>query len=88
MDFCPRLREATGVPLVLHGGSGIGQEFVRAGIAGGIAKVNIATNIRQPFEAARPQSLSVAQEAVYREVVRLVVEELPVAGSARRLREG
>jgi fructose/tagatose bisphosphate aldolase len=85
LEHLAKLRAATGVPLVLHGGSGIKQECVRAGIEAGIAKINIATNIRQPYEAALPQSVEAAQQAVYDEVVRLLVEELQVAGSAARL---
>lgn len=85
LDHLAKLREAAGVPLVLHGGSGIEQGCVRAGIKGGIAKINIATNIRQPYEAALSQSQEAAQEAVYAEVVRLVTEELQVAGSVELL---
>jgi len=85
LEHLARLREATGIPLVLHGGSGIAQEYVRAGIRAGIAKINIATNIRQPYEAALPQSLAAAQQAVYDEVVRLLTDELRVAGSAAQL---
>jgi fructose-bisphosphate aldolase class II len=85
LEHLEKLRAATGVPLVLHGGSGIGPEYVRAGIAAGIAKINIATNIRQPYEAALPQSVAAAQQAVYDEVVRLVSEELQLAGSAAQL---
>ena len=45
------LNEATRIPLVLHGGSGIQRELVLATIGMGIAKINIATDIRQPYEA-------------------------------------
>lgn len=85
LEHLARLREAAGVPLVLHGGSGIQRECVLAGIKAGIAKINIGTNIRQPYEAALPQSVEAAQQAVYETVVALVTEELQVAGSATRL---
>lgn len=85
LEHLARLREATGVPLVLHGGSGIQQEYVRAGIRAGIAKINIATNIRQPYEAALATSVEAAQQAAYDEVVRLLTDELQLAGSAAKL---
>ena len=85
LEHLARLREAAGVPLVLHGGSGIQRECVLAGIEAGIAKINIGTNIRQAYEAALPQSVEAAQQAVYETVVALVTEELQVAGSATRL---
>jgi ketose-bisphosphate aldolase len=41
--------KATGLPLVLHGGSGIPDEEIRKAIAAGIRKVNVATDICQAF---------------------------------------
>ncbi|MBT9150779.1 MAG: Fructose-bisphosphate aldolase [candidate division WS2 bacterium] len=41
----------TGIPLVLHGGSGIKQEYVLEGIKNGICKINIGTEIRQAYES-------------------------------------
>jgi ketose-bisphosphate aldolase len=62
-----RLFQATSVPLVLHGGSGIPREYVLASFQKGIAKINIATEIRQAYEASLQASgkVSVAQGAVY-----------------------
>ena len=39
------IREATGTPLVLHGGSGIPGDQVKAAIAAGIRKMNIGTDV-------------------------------------------
>ena len=45
------LSAATGhMPLVLHGGSGIKQEYILRAMENGIAKINVATEIRQPYE--------------------------------------
>jgi fructose-bisphosphate aldolase class II len=44
-----KIRELTGVPLVLHGASGANDEEVKKGIAAGICKVNIDTRIRMKF---------------------------------------
>jgi len=39
----------TGVPLVLHGGSGVGETAIRAAVARGICKVNVATETKDAF---------------------------------------
>jgi len=44
-----KIRDLTGVPLVLHGASGVNDEEVKKGIAAGIAKINIDTRIRISF---------------------------------------
>ena len=44
-----RIRELTGVPLVLHGASGVNDEEIKKGIAAGICKINIDTRIRMKF---------------------------------------
>lgn len=63
------LYEATSnMPLVLHGGSGIKQDYILQAIKNGIAKINVATEIRQPYEFAldeRPGDIVYAQEKVY-----------------------
>jgi len=85
LEHLARIRKSTGVPLVLHGGTGIRIEHVQAAIHAGIAKINVATAIRQPYEALRDTSLPQAREAVYREVVRIVADDLQIAGNADRL---
>lgn len=44
-----RIRELTGVPLVLHGASGVTDEGYKMGIAAGICKINIATELNKAF---------------------------------------
>ena len=44
-----KIRDLTGVPLVLHGASGVNDEEVKKGITAGISKVNIDTRIRIAF---------------------------------------
>lgn len=47
------IRQATGgIPLVLHGGSGIPEEEVKAAIKAGIRKMNIATDVCHAFADA------------------------------------
>ncbi len=77
-----RLRDATGIPLVLHGGSGVKQDAVLAAIKLGIAKVNVATEIRRPYEAAMRESgdVAAAQEAVYERTAWVLREYFGVSG--------
>jgi fructose-bisphosphate aldolase class II len=67
LDHLESLFQATSIPLVLHGGSGIPREYVLASFQKGIAKINIGTEIRQAYEANLQSSgkVSVAQDAVY-----------------------
>jgi fructose-bisphosphate aldolase, class II len=80
-----QIGRAVGVPLVLHGGTGIRREDVLEGVRHGIAKINIGTAIRQPYLKRMGESIAAAQEAVYREAVRTIREELAIEGSARVL---
>ena len=50
LDLVQELSEVTGIPLVLHGGSGIQRKFILEAIKRGIAKMNIGTEIRQAYE--------------------------------------
>ena len=51
------VREAAGVPLVLHGGSGISDEDFTKAIAAGIAIIHINTEIRVAYKRALEKSL-------------------------------
>jgi len=79
------IREAAGIPLVLHGGTGISKEYVIKSIQHGIAKVNVATAIRQPYEKAVQESVAAGQEAVYRAMLAIIREDLEIGDSAARL---
>lgn len=70
------------IPLVLHGGSGIQQDNLRDAMKRGIAKVNVATEIRQPYEAALRSTGSVedAQVAVYERTKWVIRDFLGTAG--------
>ena len=78
------LDEALGVPLVLHGGSGIALSYLHESFRHGIAKLNIGTDIRQVYEANLSESVEHAQEAVRKRVVE-IVDELQIADSATNL---
>lgn len=84
------LAAATGIPLVLHGGSGIRREDVLAAVRHGIAKINVGTEIRQPYEQAMRETgdVAAAQEAVYRRTAWVLGEHLAVAGQRRFIAAG
>ncbi|MFJ9500849.1 class II fructose-1,6-bisphosphate aldolase [Brevibacillus centrosporus] len=50
-----QIAERVGVPLVLHGGSGIPEEQVKRAVALGMAKMNVATELRIAFSDAIKQ---------------------------------
>ncbi len=90
----PRLRAihaATPVCLVLHGSSGIPHDQVREAIAGGIVKVNLATEIKDTFMRALKQLLLTTDEIDLRKVfpkavdpvVALLCEKYRMVGTAR-----
>ena len=86
LDHLERLRQATGgIPLVLHGGSGVKREYLLAAIKGGIAKVNIGTEIRQAYKLALRESGSVvaAQDAVYDRTCWLIRDYFGLAGTRK-----
>jgi len=73
IPYLEKLAEAAGIPLVLHGGSGVTTEVLQQAIRGGIAKVNVGTDVRQAYEAALKESgLKKAQDAVYECVCGLI----------------
>jgi fructose-bisphosphate aldolase class II len=83
LEHLVALREAVGIPLVLHGGSGVGREYVLAAFKQGIAKINIGTEIRQAYENALQQTsdIQAAQDAVYERTSWLLSDYFQLAGS-------
>ena len=79
------LAEAAGVPLVLHGGSGIQQESFLAAVLRGIAKINVGTDIRQPYEVKLRETgdIAAAQEVVYQRTRWLIREFFGWTGTAK-----
>ena len=87
LEHLERLSEATGIPLVLHGGSSVKREYVLAAMKMGIAKVNVGTEIRQAYEQPIRESGSVvkAQESLYERTAWLIREYFDVAGLRSRI---
>ena len=78
-----KINEAVNIPLVLHGGTGIAKEYLMESFKHGIAKINIATAIRQPYEKLMNDSVKTAQDAVYNEMLDIINNQLEIAGSAK-----
>ncbi|KAB1654801.1 class II fructose-bisphosphate aldolase [Pseudoclavibacter chungangensis] len=49
LDLVERLRVAVPVPLVLHGSSGVPDTGIRLGIAAGLRKINVSTQLNKAF---------------------------------------
>jgi fructose-bisphosphate aldolase, class II len=87
LEHLDALREATNVPLVLHGGSGVQREYVLEGIKRGIAKVNIGTEIRQTYEQAwrEQDSIEAGQEATYQRTCWIIRDYFGISGTRDKL---
>ena len=85
IEHLERIRRRVGIPLVLHGGTGIRKADIMASIRHGIAKINIATAIRQPYERAIKESPADAEQAVYKAMLTVIRDDLELEGSADRL---
>ncbi|NLG28582.1 MAG: class II fructose-bisphosphate aldolase [Chloroflexi bacterium] len=59
MELVARLRDAAGVPLVIHGGTGFPAWAVREVIARGVAKFNVGTRLKQAYLDALRAALAV-----------------------------
>ncbi len=80
-------------PLVLHGGSGLDPQQLRGAVAGGVAKVNLDTELRRVFVQALGEALQrygpqddpqPALAAAGRALEALVAERMEVLGSRGR----
>ena len=88
IEHLKKLRLAAGVPLVLHGGSGVQKTYVLEAVKNGIAKINIGTEIRQAYEqnlGPDGKNIEAARTAVSRSIRELVNDVYRIAGSAEKL---
>lgn len=69
-----QIREATQVPLVLHGSSGIPDEMLKAAIGAGISKVNLATESKNIFMKMLKKELLQTDEIDLRKVFPVAIE--------------
>ncbi len=82
-----KLKKATGIPLVLHGGSGIRRDHILEVIKRGLTKLNIGTDIRHAYERTlnATGSVTAAQDAVSQKMEYLIVEYYEVANTKNLL---
>jgi fructose-bisphosphate aldolase class II len=59
LDRIGAVGQAAGVPLVLHGGTGLPADAIPAVIAGGVAKINVGTGLKRAFLGAMREALAV-----------------------------
>ena len=87
IEHLQKIVTVTNVPIVLHGGTGITQESVLAGIKNGVTKINIGTGIRQKYEIGLREtgSISGAQRRVKEEIEDTIKNYYYIQGSARKL---
>jgi len=64
LDRLRMIRERVSVPLVLHGSSGVADNDIKQGVAMGLCKVNVATQLSQAFTGAVRDVLSKDTELV------------------------
>jgi ketose-bisphosphate aldolase len=94
LDFerLAKLRESTGIPLVLHGGSGTPPDDLRKAISLGIAKVNVATEIMtairgsvmSDWQAGRNMWVPFAEAAAMKEAEKVLEKWIHLTGAAGR----
>ncbi len=86
VEHLRRISSRVGVPLVLHGRTGIELNCVLEAVRNGITKINIGTAVRQPYEACLRAggSEQEAQTAVARAVAEHI-EDYGIVGSALKL---
>lgn len=80
-----RIHRAAGVPLVLHGGTGIRKEYIKEAILHGIAKINVAAALRQAWEQGIKTSRALAEDGVYEATVKVIREDFEIENSAQCL---
>lgn len=93
-DRLAAIRAAAGIPLVLHGGSGISDADFRRAISLGIHKINFYTGMSQAAlgaietqitqRDARYDSFAELLMAVERDIASVVAQQMQVFGSAGR----
>lgn len=93
-DRLARIRQATKIPLVLHGGSGTPEADLKRAISLGIAKVNVATDcvrawwegLEGPRKAGRNLWLPIALEEAMQNVAKQVDRWIRMTGAAGQAR--
>ena len=65
LELLREIRSRVDVPLVLHGGTGLNEAQFRAAIAGGIAKINVATDLIMAASAGMMEAAKAAHASCF-----------------------
>ena len=85
IEHIAALSDATGVPLVLHGGSGIASEMIRQAVLHGVSKLNIGTDIRKVYETVSTAQGEASAVAAVKARTMELLDLYGISGSASRL---
>jgi len=90
LEHLEKIRKAIDIPLVLHGGSSVSRDHLLRAVKGGIAKVNIGTEIRQAFESEMNSAdgMAAAVKAVYERTAWLIQDYFDIGGTRSTLFAG
>ncbi len=81
-----QIRDRVGIPLVLHGGTGIATETLLDAVRNGIAKVNVGMDIRRVYEDhLESAGVEAAQQGVLERTRELLREHFRISGMSRDL---
>jgi ketose-bisphosphate aldolase len=83
IEHLKKLQKVTRIPTVLHGGSGIGKEYILQAVKEGLTKINIGTEIRQAYEKGLKGSGGIenAQKETSRSMEYLISDYFGIKGS-------
>lgn len=76
MERLSAIRSRTDVPLVLHGGSGIGEAQIREAVARGICKVNVATETKDAFVKGVKRELQATKDIDIRNIFPPAIQDV------------
>ena len=87
LGLLEQLQKETGIPLVLHGGSGCCRESLLMAVKKGIAKINVGTELRQAYENGLSSSglVAIAQKEVYERTCWLIQDVYGFSGTREAL---
>ena len=95
LDRLAAIRDRVSIPLVLHGSSGVSDQDIKKGVAMGLCKVNVATQLSQAFtgairevlnkdgELVDPRKYLVAGRNAQMQIVRERIQFLGASGKAK-----
>lgn len=88
IDHIREIKEATGTPLVLHGGSGVPDDQIKAAVKAGIRKINFGTDVCcslldgiRPMLETKVLAIDLFMKEPTQNVKRYCIEKIKLCGS-------